>query len=427
MPAVRIETSIPGPQSIALAERRKRVVSNGQGSVTPVYIKKAKDALLTDVDGNTFIDFAGGIGVMNVGHGNPNVLEAVKNQADDNIHTCFTVAPYESYIQLAEKLTNLAPGFSQKKAAFFNSGAEAVENAVKIAKAYTGRTGVIVFENGFHGRTQMTMSMTSRVDPYKKGYEPFVPEIYRLPFPDGRQEIDFARYGVTYFDPDTIACAVLEPVAGEGGFIPADRQLVEKLAEFCQSHGILLVMDEVQTGFARTGKMFASEYFSIEPDLITVAKSMAAGMPLSGVIGKSEIMDSVRPGGIGGTYCGNPVACAAALAVLKVIEEENLCDRANSIGEKVLVALEGLKQESPWIKEVRGRGAMIGIEIWNPDTGDPDKDRTAHIAEYALNHGLVTIGAGSYANVIRTLMPLTISDDVLQEGITILTESIKHG
>jgi len=420
--AVKLITDIPGPNSIALLERRKNSVAKGHGSVCDIFIQKAESALFTDVDGNIFIDFAGGIGSMNVGHMHPEVITAAEKQLQKYIHTCFTVAPYEGYIKLAEKLSNKAPINSVCKAAFFNSGAEAVENAVKISKTYTGREGVLVFTDAFHGRTLMTMTMTYKDEPYKKGFGPFAPQVHRLPFPSNEQELTFESID---FEPKSIACAVIEPVIGEGGFIPATKAGMINLSNFCKDNGIVLVDDEIQTGFGRTGTLFAIEQFDIEPDLITVAKSIAGGFPLSGVIGKEDIMDSVNAGGIGGTYGGNPVSCAAALSVLDIMEKEQIPIRARHIGQQTRTLVQSVKADCPWIKEVRGIGAMIGIVIIDPDSGKPDKLRTGRIHQYALQHGLIMITAGTYGNVIRTLMPLIIDDHTLAEGLSILLNALK--
>ena len=420
--AVKQITDIPGPNSIALLERRKKSVAKGHGSVCDIFIQKAESALLTDVDGNVFIDFAGGIGSMNVGHMHPKVIAAAEKQLQKYIHTCFTVAPYEGYIKLAERLSNKAPINSSCKAVFFNSGAEAVENAVKISRTYTRREGVLVFTDAFHGRTLMTMTMTYKDEPYKKGFGPFAPQVHRLPFPSNEQELTFESID---FEPKSIACAVIEPVIGEGGFIPATKAGMINLSNFCKDNGIVLVDDEIQTGFGRTGTLFAIEQFDIEPDLITVAKSIAGGFPLSGVIGKEDIMDSVNAGGIGGTYGGNPVSCAAALSVLDIMEKEQIPIRARQIGQQTRTLVQSVMADCPWIKEVRGIGAMIGIVIIDPDSGKPDKLRTGRIHQYALQHGLIMITAGTYGNVIRTLMPLIIDDHTLAEGLSILLNALK--
>ncbi len=419
--AVKINTSIPGPKSRLLIERRSKSVAKGHGTVCNVYIKKANGAILIDVDDNIFIDFAGGIGTMNVGHSHPKILDRVKMQLDDYTHTCFTVAPYESYIELAERLSALVPISGNCKAAFFNSGAEAVENAVKISRSYTKRTGILVFSEAYHGRTLMTMTMTYKEDPYKKGFGPFASEVYRLPYPSDKNKFNFNNLD---FNPNKIACAVIEPVLGEGGFIPASKSGMKALEHFCKENGILLVIDEVQTGYGRTGSFFATEQFDVEPDIITVAKSIAGGLPLSGVIGKSEVMDSVHIGGIGGTYSGNPLACVAALEVLDIMESEKLSEKANEIGIAFRTKIDTIINKIPWVKEIRGVGAMMAIEIFDPDSGEPDKDRTSRIHQYALEHGLIMITAGTYGNIIRTLMPLNIDKATLSEGLEILCDAL---
>jgi 4-aminobutyrate aminotransferase/(S)-3-amino-2-methylpropionate transaminase len=421
--AVKIVTEIPGPNSLNLAKRRSKSVSKGHGTVCDVYIKEANGSILKDVDDNVFIDFSGGIGTINVGHSHPRVIAVIKKQLERYLHTCFTVAPYESYIELAEKLSDRIPTSEACKAAFFNSGAEAVENAVKISRSYTGRTGVLVFSDAYHGRTLMTMTMTYKEDPYKKGFGPFAPEVHRLPYPAEGIELDLNNIS---FNPEQIACAVIEPVIGEGGFIPASKSGLSGLRNFCTKHGIVLVIDEVQTGFGRTGSFFAIEQFGVKPDLMTIAKSIAGGLPLSGVVGLAKIMDAVHIGGIGGTYSGNPVACAAALAILDIMDQEKLPERAIKIGKKVRAQINSIIPDCPWIKEVRGLGAMIGIEIVNQESGAADKDRTNRIHQYALEHGLIMITAGTHGNVVRTLMPLTIDDDTLDEGLDILTAALAH-
>ena len=418
---VRIKTPIPGPRSIELSQLRALNVAQGHGSVCGIFIDRAEGAHLVDVDGNIFIDYAGGIGTINVGHSHPKVLAAMKDQIDQFVHPCFTVAPYEPYVSLATNLSKRVPISGSCKAVFFNSGAEAVENAVKIAKSYTGRKGILVFSHAFHGRTLMAMSMTYKEDPYKKGFGPFVPNIHRLEFPSENVDLDLNNLE---FDPRTIACTVIEPVAGEGGFIPASRDAMAKLRKFCTQHDIVMVADEVQSGFGRTGTLFAMEQFGVKPDLITLAKSIAGGLPLSSVIGRSDLMDSAHIGGIGGTFGGNPVACAAALAVLDVMDDEQLPERANEIGKKVRSKVESLKDKCPWIGGVRGLGAMIGVIIVDPETGAPDKKRTSRIHKYALEHGLVMIPAGTDGNIIRTLMPLTIKDDILDQSLDILSKAI---
>ena len=421
--SVKILTNIPGPRSLELAKRRSNSVAQGHGTVCNVYIRKGEGPFLTDVDNNVFIDFAGGIGTINIGHSHPKVINAINNQVKNYLHTCFTVAPYESYIKLAEKLSSLAPINNHCKAAFFNSGAEAVENAIIIARSYTKRKGILVFSHAFHGRTLMTMSMTYKEDPYKKGFGPFAPEVYTLPYPNNENGINFDN---TNFDPKDIACAVIEPVLGEGGFIPASKSGMTELKEYCTQNEILFISDEVQTGFGRTGSLFAIEQFDIEPEMKTIAKSIAGGLHLSGVVGKGEIIDSVHIGGIGGTYSGNPVSCVAALAVLEIMEEEQLPKNANRIGDTLRSRINSILPKCPWIKEIRGLGAMIGIEIINDKTGNPDKERTNRIHQTALANGLIMITAGTFGNVIRTLMPLTIDKDTLHEGVDILVNALMN-
>ena len=415
----KIKTAIPGPRSLELSKQRKDSVADGHGSVSGVFIDRAEGSNLIDVDGNIFIDYAGGIGTMNVGHSHPLVLAAIKDQIEKFIHPCFTVAPYELYVTLAHRLSKLVPISAECKAAFFNSGAEAVENAVKISKSFTGRNSILVFSHAFHGRTQMTMSMTYKEDPYKKGFGPFISNIHRVEFPE--KELDLKSLEI---DPKLIACAVIEPVAGEGGFIPVSFDAMRQLRDFCDEHDIIMVADEVQTGFGRTGSLFAMSQFGVEPDMFTLAKSIAGGLPLSGVIGRSDVMDSVHVGGIGGTFGGNPVACAAALAVLDIMENEKLPQRAIEIGEKIRTMVEGTMSSSPWISEVRGLGAMQGIVITDKNNV-PDKEHASRIFQNAMKNGLMMITAGTYGNVIRTLMPLTIKNDELDQSLEILSNALR--
>ena len=416
-----VRTEIPGPKSKKLQKIRESFVAIGHGSISDIFIDKAIGANLIDVDENIFIDFAGGIGTMNIGHSHPKVVRAIKDQSSQYIHPCFTVAPYEKYINLAKKLSFLVPIKKDCKAVFFNSGAEAVENAVKISKSFTGRDGVLVFTHGFHGRTQMTMSMTYKEDPYKKGFGPFVSNIDRLDFPEHNLDLKNLKK-----DPMSIACLVIEPIAGEGGFIPVSKKAMLDIRKFCNDNGIVMVADEVQTGFGRTGSLFAMEQFGIEPDLFTLAKSIAGGLPLSSVVGKAEIMDAAHVGGIGGTFGGNPVACAAALAVLDIIENERLPERALKIGHLVFDKIKNIMGLCPWIDGIKGMGAMQGINIVDPKNGKPDKNRTTRITKHALKNGLVMITAGTFGNVLRTLMPLTISDSDLHQGLDILSDAIQN-
>ena len=439
--SARIKTEIPGPKSRALMERRHRAVTSGVGIATPMFAQEAKGALLTDVDGNTFIDFGGGIGVMNVGHANARVVEAIKEKADQLTHTCFYVTEYEEYIELAERLNALVPGDSEKRSFFVNSGAEAVENAVKIARYYTGRPAVIAFENSFHGRTMLAMTLTGKTDPYKKGFGPFVPEIYRVPSPyayrcpagkdcsGGCQGDCFGsieKAFVSTVHPSSVAAIIVEPVSGEGGFIPFPDFYLRQLRELCDEHGIVMIVDEVQTGFGRTGKMFALEHSGVEPDIMITAKSMGGGLPIAGVTGKVEIMDSVHAGGLGTTYGGNPIACAAALAVLDTFEEEDLLTRANALGEKVMSAMRDIQDKHPdFVGDVRGLGPMAAMEfVTDARSKTPDKERNAKIVQAALQEGLLLLTAGQYGNCIRTLMPLNINDDELEEGLAILGRAV---
>ena len=439
--SARIKTEIPGPKSRALMERRHRAVTSGVGIATPMFAEAARGALLTDVDGNTFIDFGGGIGVMNIGHANSRVVDAVKEKAEQLTHTCFYVTEYEEYIELAERLNALVPGDFEKRSFFVNSGAEAVENAVKIARYHTGRPAVLAFENSFHGRTMLAMTLTGKTDPYKKGFGPFVPEVYRVPSPyayrcpsnkdcsGGCQGDCFGsieKAFVSTVHPSSVAAIIVEPVSGEGGFIPFPDFYLRQLRELCDEHGIVMIVDEVQTGFGRTGKMFAIEHSGVEPDIMTTAKSMGGGLPIAGVTGRAEIMDSVHTGGLGTTYGGNPIACAAALAVLDTFEEEDLLAQANALGHKVMSAMRDIQDRHPdFVGDVRGRGPMAAMEfVTDAQTKTPDKGRTAGIVQAALQEGLLLLTAGQYGNCIRTLMPLNIADDELEEGLAILGRAV---
>ena len=439
--SARIKTEIPGPKSRALMERRHRAVTSGVGIATPMFAEEARGALLTDVDGNTFIDFGGGIGVMNIGHANGRVVEAVKSKAEQLTHTCFYVTEYEEYIELAERLNAIVPGPSEKRSFFVNSGAEAVENAAKIARYYTGRPAVIAFENSFHGRTMFAMTLTGKTDPYKKGFGPFVPEVYRVPSPyayrcpagrdcsGGCQGDCFGsieRAFVSTVHPSSVAAIIVEPVSGEGGFIPFPDFYLKQLRELCDEHGIVMIVDEVQTGYGRTGKMFAIEHSGVEPDIMTTAKSMGGGLPIAGVTGKAEIMDSVHSGGLGTTYGGNPLACAAALAVLDTFEEEDLLAQGVRLGERVMSAMREIQERHPdFVGDVRGLGPMAAMEfVTDAASKTPDKERNAKIVQAALQEGLLLLTAGQYSNCIRTLMPLNIGDDELEEGLAILGRTI---
>ncbi|MES1248598.1 MAG: 4-aminobutyrate--2-oxoglutarate transaminase [Actinomycetota bacterium] len=423
--AIDVHTAIPGPRSQEILARKERVVAQPLSVYLPVVVAEAHGARLTDVDGNTFIDFTGGVGVLNVGHTHPRVVEAVQEQAAKFLHTDFTILPYEVYVSLAERLVELAPFSGPAKAAFFNSGAEAVENAVKFAKFFTGRAGVIGFERGFHGRTQMALSLTSKTHPYKAGLGPFVPEVYRVPFPYEYRGVStdaaldaIERAFQTTVAAESVAAIVFEPVQGEGGFIPAPPAFVEGLRAICDREGIVLVADEVQTGFGRTGRLFASEHFAVEPDLMTIAKSVAAGLPLSGVVGKAPVMDAPPDGAVGGTYVGNPVAQAAALAVLDAFEEEALVERGRHVGDVIRGRMLAWQERHPQIGDVRGLGPMLAIElVEDPQTKAPAPGLATRVTETAAERGVLLLKAGVHGNCIRVLCPLTISDSELDEAL----------
>jgi len=429
-------TAIPGPKSQALIERRKDAVSASLGMAMPVFIERADGAIILDVDGNSIIDLAAGIAVVNVGHSNSKVIENVKRQIDAFTHTCFMIVPYMGYVEVCEALNRLTPGEHKKKSALFNSGAEAIENAVKIARNYTKRQGVVVFEHGYHGRTNLTMAMTAKNMPYKDGFGPFAPEIYRMPMayayrcdactkPCESSVLSMVLHKIEKeIGASNVACIVIEPILGEGGFIVPCKGFLPGLAKFCKENGIVFVADEVQTGFARTGDMFACENESVIPDLIVTAKGIAAGLPLAGVTGRAEIMDSIHLSGLGGTYGGNPIACAAALGAIETIETQNLVQRANVIGKIMSDALNAMAKKYPIIGEVRGRGAMQAIELVKPGTDEPNSEAQLAIIKFCISQGVLIISAGTYANVIRLLPPLTINEDLLHEGLSVLDEAI---
>lgn len=406
----------------AINEVRGNVIAGGYASGSANYIASAKGSILTDVEGNELIDFAGGIAVMNVGHSHPKVVEAIKEQAEKFTHTCFMVNPYDIAVRLAERLVKLTPGSFPKKTLFINSGAEAVENAIKIARYYTKKSGIIVFDGAYHGRTYLTMTMTAKVKPYKWGFGPFVPEVYRAPFGDIEKLKEFFITGI---DTENTAAIIVEPVLGEGGFIVPPDDFYPQLAELCKEHGILLIADEIQTGFGRTGKMFAMENWGVEPDLVTCAKSLAAGMPLSAVIGKAEIMDCVHPGGLGGTYGANPIACAAAHAVLDIFEEENLLETAQKLGSVLTEKFITWKNKYNMVGELRGIGAMRGLAIVNKD-GSPAPDEAKKLSSFCFEKGLSILVCGIHGNIIRVLMPLTIEDELLEKGLDIMEAGLNE-
>ena len=430
--AIELKTEIPGPRARAILERESRAVARPLIVHGPVIAAEARGATITDVDGNTFLDFVGGVGVANVGHNHPRVVEAITAQAERYLHTDFTVVAYEPYIELAERLGALAPISADCRCAFFNAGTEAVENAVKLARLHTGREGVIAFDGAFHGRTLLSLTMTSKTHPYKTGLGPFAPEVYRAPYPNAYRGPDaktalaaIERMFSTHVAAEDVAAIVFEAQQGEGGFIPASAEFVEGLRRICDEHGIVLVADEVQTGFGRTGRMFAMEHFDVEPDLVVVAKSIAGGLPLSGVIGRAEIMDGAHLGAIGGTYIGNPVALAAALAVLDVFEEEDLVARGVTVGNTIRARMEQWQARWPQIGDVRGLGAMLAIElVTDSATKEPAPDLTTTIIDEALERGLILLKAGVHGNCIRVLCPLAISDGELDEGLAVWEEAL---
>jgi 4-aminobutyrate aminotransferase/(S)-3-amino-2-methylpropionate transaminase len=411
---IELKTAIPGPRSQEILDRLGASVAAPLAINFPIAAAEARGATLTDVDGNTFVDFAGGVGCLNVGHSHPHVVQAAQEQLDRFSHTDFTIVPYELYATLSERLLRLAPLGGPSKAAFFNAGTEAVENAVKFARAYTGRSAVIGFEGAFHGRTYLSLALTSKTRPYKEGLGPFAPEVYRVPFNDADA---IRRAFLTLVAPEDVAAIVFEPVQGEGGFIPATQEFIEGVRAICDEHGILMVCDEVQSGFARTGRFFAIEHFGVTPDLITVAKSIAMGIPLSGVLGKAAIMDAPQEGGVGGTYVGNPVAQAAALAVLDVIEDEGLVERSGAIGERIRSRMLAWQGRWPAIREVRGLGSMLAIELASPELA-------SSVVQAALERGLLLLKAGVTGNAIRVLVPLVIGDAELDEALDAWEQSL---
>ncbi|EIF34684.1 4-aminobutyrate aminotransferase [Burkholderia sp. Ch1-1] len=415
-----------------LKSRKDAATPRGVGVMCDFYAERAENAELWDIEGRRFIDFAAGIAVCNTGHRHPKIVAAIRDQLDHFTHTAYQVVPYASYVELAEKLNERAPGDHPKKTAFFTTGAEAVENAIKIARAATGRPGVIAFTGGFHGRTLMGMALTGKVAPYKIGFGPFPSDVFHAPFPnplhgvttaDSLKAIEFLFKAD--IDPKRVAAIIFEPVQGEGGFYPAPAEFVRALRKLCNEHGILLIADEVQTGFARTGKLFAMNHYDVVPDLMTVAKSLAGGMPLSGVIGRADVMDAAAPGGLGGTYAGNPLAVAAAHAVLDIIDEEKLCERATLLGDRIKARLIALQSDVPQIADVRGPGGMVAVEFCKAGTTEPDAEFTKRVQTRALERGLLLLVCGVYSNVVRFLFPLTIQEAVFDEALAILEDVIK--
>jgi 4-aminobutyrate aminotransferase/(S)-3-amino-2-methylpropionate transaminase len=428
----RLVTAIPGPRSQELLARKAAAVPAGVGHTVPIQAVAAGGGVVVDADGNSLIDLGSGIAVTSVGNAHPGVVAAVQAQAAQFTHTCFMISPYDSYVAVAEALNRLTPGDHEKRTALFNSGAEAVENAVKIARKYTGKPAVVAFDHGYHGRTNLTMALTAKAMPYKSGFGPFAGEIYRAPlsypFRDGLGGADAAARAISMIEKqvgaDNLAALVIEPIQGEGGFIvPADGFL-PALVDWCRQNGVVFIADEVQTGFARTGEMFASDGFGIVPDLVTTAKGLAGGLPLAAVTGRAEIMDASHAGGLGGTYGGNPIACAAALAAIDAYEHEGLVERAREIGAILTARLEALQQADPRVGDVRGRGAMVAAEFVDPATGAPDAALAAAVAKAAIAEGVILLTCGTYGNVIRFLPPLSIDDDLLGEGLDVLAASL---
>ncbi|MCX6502820.1 MAG: 4-aminobutyrate--2-oxoglutarate transaminase [Microbacterium sp.] len=428
----RLVTAIPGPRSAALLERKAAAVSAGVGHTVPIEAVAAGGGVVVDADGNSLIDLGSGIAVTTVGNAHPKVVAAVQAQVAQFTHTCFMISPYESYVGVAEALNRLTPGDHAKKSALFNSGAEAVENAVKIARKHTGRQAVVAFDHAYHGRTNLTMALTAKAMPYKSGFGPFAGEVYRAPvsypFRDGLDGHAAARQAIALIEKQigagNLAAVLIEPIQGEGGFIvPADGFLPE-LVRWCRENGVVFIADEVQTGFARTGAMFASELFGIVPDLITTAKGIAGGLPLAAVTGRAEIMDASHVGGLGGTYGGNPIACAAALAAIDVFENEGLIERAQQVGAVLTERLTALQTGDPRIGEVRGRGAMVAVEFVVPGTTEPDATLAGAVARAAIAEGVIVLTCGTYGNVIRFLPPLSIPDELLHEGLDVVAAAL---
>jgi 4-aminobutyrate aminotransferase/(S)-3-amino-2-methylpropionate transaminase len=439
MSTIRINTSIPGPKSQALSARRAKAVPRGLSHGTPIYVARAEDAWLEDVDGNRYIDFAGGIGCANAGHRQESVIDAIRTQLDKFLHTCVQVTPYEGYIQLAERMNEVTPGKFEKKTLFVNSGAEAVENAVKIARAYTKRPAIIAFEDAFHGRTMMTLALTSKTHPYKAGFAPFPGDVYRVPFAYCYRcsynlkypscDLYCARHLEDTFKrvvaSEEVAAVIAEPVLGEGGFVAPPQDYFKVLIDLCHKHGVLFIADEIQSGFGRTGALFASERYGIEPDLIVTAKSLGGGLPLAAVTGRAEIMDAPAVGGLGGTFAGNPLSCAAALAVLDLFERGNLLSRANELGERFQRRAREWQRRWPIVGDVRGLGGMQAIELVKAqETKTPAAEETKQITQYCYEHGLITITAGTYSNVIRILVPLVATNEQMDEGLDVLESAL---
>jgi 4-aminobutyrate aminotransferase/(S)-3-amino-2-methylpropionate transaminase len=429
MPSISLLTAVPGPRSIELANRRQKAVPRGVAQLTPIFVSNASDATVTDVDGNVFLDFYGGIGCVNAGHTQPTVIEAIRQQSQAFMHTCFMVAPYESYVALAERINRITPGSFEKRTFFVNSGAEAVENGIKIARSYTGRPAVLCFDDAYHGRTYMAMSLTAKEKPYKYGFGPFSQDTYRVPFANQYRSSDATNESLNAIEEtfrhrvqaDRVAAIIFEPVQGEGGFIFPPIEFVRELRILCDKHGIVLIADEVQTGFGRTGRFFACEHFSLVPDILLSAKSIASGMPLAAITGRADIMDQPGPGALGGTFGGNPVSCAAALATLSLFEDGSLCARSVAIGKIFAERACQWQQRFSQIGDIRGLGGMQAIElVLDRKHKSPATELTKQVTRFALEHGLLLVTAGTYGNVIRLLVPLVATDEQMHEGLDIL-------
>jgi 4-aminobutyrate aminotransferase/(S)-3-amino-2-methylpropionate transaminase len=440
MGTIKLITDIPGPKSLAIVARREAATARGAAKLTQIAVARAEGAAVTDVDGNALLDFAGGIGALAVGHCPPSVVGAIKAQVENLIHLCAIVGTYEPYVEVAELLNRVTPGSHSKKTVLLNSGAEAVETAVKIARSYTKRPGIVVFEGAYHGRTNMTLSMTSKYALFKKGFGPFASEVYRLPFPNVYRrpaefdEESYVEYAISQLenaliaqvDPEAVAAIVIEPVQGEGGFIPTPPRFLERIRQICDRYGIVMVADEIQCGFGRTGQLFAIEHYGIIPDLITTAKSLAAGMPLAAVTGRAEMVDAPHPGGLGGTYSGNPLACVAAVEAIKMISQPEFLQRAQAVGDRIRQHLVNIQRESKLVGDVRGLGAMLAMElVRDQDLKTPASDETSMVTAETLKRGLITIRAGLYSNCVRFLPPLTLSDEQIDEGMSIVAEAVR--
>ena len=440
MASINLVTKIPGPKSLAMVARREAATSRGAAKLTQLGIESASGAVVKDVDGNSLLDFAGGIGVLAVGHNPQNVVDALKAQAEQLIHMCAIVGTYEPFVRVAELLNEVTPGDHAKKTVLLNSGAEAVEAAVKIARAYTKRSAIIVFEGAYHGRTNMTMAMTSKYSLFKKGFGPFAPEVYRLPFPnpyrtpEGMTEEEYIQYAiqqlenafVAYVEPEAVAAIVIEPVQGEGGFIPTPPRFLQRIRELCDEHGIVMIADEIQCGFGRTGKLFAVEHYDIVPDLMTTAKSLAAGMPLAAVTGKADIVDAPHPGGLGGTYSGNPLACVAAIEAINMISQPEFLQRADAVGQRIRGHLRNIMTENEIVGDVRGLGSMLAMElVYDRESKEPASAETSRVNLETVKRGVITIRAGLYSNCVRFLPPLNITDEQIDEGMAVVAGAIQ--